>query len=141
MVFTVVTVIFLPLSFIAAFFAIDVIEFPRNSLNGHSGLHLSYVAKYLFGIGFSISIPLITIAFVMSDSQGWPWGLKKWFGRHQAKKLASAAIHHHAEGGNFELEKGRPSVESWRYRYISRVDTGGTDRPRRSIDINATSPV
>jgi len=65
MVFTIVTIIFLPLSFIAAFFAINIREFPRAD-NGPS-LPLGYVSKYMFGIGFAVSIPLIAIALSLDD--------------------------------------------------------------------------
>ncbi|KAI0403886.1 hypothetical protein F4802DRAFT_274543 [Xylaria palmicola] len=62
MVFTIVTIVFLPLSFIASFFAINFVEWDQ-------GTHLSipYVSKYLFGIGFAISIPLVAIAFTVRD--------------------------------------------------------------------------
>lgn len=62
MVFTVVTIVFLPLSFIAAFFSINVREFPQGD-GGEPSLPLSYVGKYMFGIGLAISIPFIAIAF------------------------------------------------------------------------------
>ncbi|KAL1979537.1 hypothetical protein VTN96DRAFT_5584 [Rasamsonia emersonii] len=65
MVFTIVTVIFLPLSFIASFFAINVQEFPHA--DGNPNLPLSYVLKYIFGIGFAISIPLIMLALSVDD--------------------------------------------------------------------------
>ncbi|KAI1425207.1 hypothetical protein F5Y12DRAFT_784860 [Xylaria sp. FL1777] len=62
MVFTIVTIIFLPLSFIASFFAINFVEWQE-------GLQLSipYVSKYLFGIGFAISIPLVALAFTVQE--------------------------------------------------------------------------
>lgn len=60
MVFTIVTIIFLPMSFIAAFFAISIEEF-------NAPLPLAYVAKYMFGIGLGISIPLIAMAFTVDD--------------------------------------------------------------------------
>jgi len=62
MVFTIVTIIFLPLSFIAAFFTINVKEFPHEEGETEPSLPLGYVSKYMFGIGFAISIPLIAIA-------------------------------------------------------------------------------
>jgi len=65
LVFTIVTIIFLPLSFIAAFFAINIEEFPHGS-NGPS-LPLGYVSKYTFGIGLTISLPLIALAFAIDD--------------------------------------------------------------------------
>jgi Mg2+ and Co2+ transporter CorA len=62
MVFTIVTIIFLPLSFIAAMFTINIQEFPHQPGGGEPSLPLSYVSKYMFGIGFAISIPFIAIA-------------------------------------------------------------------------------
>ncbi len=60
MVFTIVTIIFLPMSFIAAFFAINLEDW-----NGT--LTIAYVTKYMFGIGLGISIPLIIMAFTVRD--------------------------------------------------------------------------
>ncbi len=141
MVFTIVTIIFLPMSFMAAFFAINVIEFPHDSINGGSGLHLSYVAKYMFGIGFGISIPLIAIAFFMSDTEGWVWSSKNWLRRKKASKRTAVARQNDADDRSLQMEKGRPSVESWRYRHPSRVDTGGTDRSRGTQNGEVVSPV
>lgn len=62
MVFTIVTIIFLPLSFIAAMFTINVREYPHEPGGDQPSLPLSYVSKYMFGIGFAISIPFIAIA-------------------------------------------------------------------------------
>lgn len=76
MVFTIVTIVFLPLSFIAAFFAINIDEFPRVS-NDAPFLPLGYVSKYMFGIGFSVSIPLIVIALVVDDVRDVYWQAKK----------------------------------------------------------------
>jgi len=67
MVFTIVTIVFLPMSFIAAFFTINIQEFPVDSSNN---LPLAYVGKYMFGIGLSISIPMIFIAFYLDDIGG-----------------------------------------------------------------------
>lgn len=142
MVFTIVTIIFLPMSFMATFFAINIIEFPHDSINGITGIHFSHVAKYMFGFGFGISIPLITIAFFLSDTQGWVARLKNWLGRREVSKRASAARQSsHAEDRRLEMDKGRPSVESWRRYRPSRVDTGGTDKSRRTQDIDVVSPV
>lgn len=62
MVFTIVTIIFLPLSFIAAIFTINIKEFPHEAGGSEPSLPLGYVGKFMFGIGFAISIPLIAIA-------------------------------------------------------------------------------
>jgi len=65
LVFTIVTIIFLPLSFIAAFFAINIEEFPHGQDGG--AMPLGYVSKYTFGIGLTISLPLIALAFAIDD--------------------------------------------------------------------------
>lgn len=65
MVFTIVTVIFLPMSFIAALFAVPITEFPHQ--DGSLSLPLPYVSKFVFGVGLAISIPLIVIAFSVDD--------------------------------------------------------------------------
>ena len=64
MVFTIVTIVFLPMSFIAAFFAINFVNFQHN---GVSVLTIGYVSKYMFGIGLAISVPLIVFAFAVDD--------------------------------------------------------------------------
>lgn len=126
------------MSFIATFFAIDILEFQRDSLNnGPGGLHLSYVSRYTFGIGFGISLPLIIIAFFMSDTEGWMWRFKNWLGRAKPTKRPQAARQLEQRDRNLEMEKVRPSLE-WNYRNVTRVETWGTDR---SQDIPAASPV
>ena len=65
MVFTIVTIVFLPMSFIAAVFAIPVRDFPHQ--NGTPSMPFSYVSKIMFGVGLAISIPLIAVAFAVDD--------------------------------------------------------------------------
>ncbi|OKL64361.1 hypothetical protein UA08_01088 [Talaromyces atroroseus] len=88
MMFTIVTIFFLPLSFIASFFAINVAEFPHS--DGNTNLPLSYVSKYIFGIGFSISIPLILLALSVDDirygsREAWR-RIRQWHLGHSNKK-------------------------------------------------------
>ncbi|GAW20882.1 hypothetical protein ANO14919_103950 [Xylariales sp. No.14919] len=66
--FTVVTIVFLPLSFLAAFFAIEIDVFPVDS-NGK--LNLDYVLKYLLGISAGFSVPFILIAFNLDRFTSW----------------------------------------------------------------------
>jgi hypothetical protein len=54
------------MSFIAAVFAINIEEFPRSSPSAQT-LSLGYVAKFMFGIGLGISVPLIVIALTVDD--------------------------------------------------------------------------
>ncbi|KIW24163.1 uncharacterized protein PV07_09893 [Cladophialophora immunda] len=48
MVFNIVTTVFLPLSFLTSFFAIDIIEFPRPAGSGPGELHLGWVLQRRF---------------------------------------------------------------------------------------------
>lgn len=65
------------MSFIAAFFAVNIHEFP-------SPLHLSYVSKYTFGIGLAISVPLIIGALTIDN-------LVRYFNRMIAPGTASGS--------------------------------------------------
>lgn len=60
LVFTIVTIVFSPLSFVAAFFTMNLSVFPEQ-------LSLSYVSQYVFGLGFAVAIPCILLAV----SLGW----------------------------------------------------------------------
>jgi ankyrin repeat protein/Mg2+ and Co2+ transporter CorA len=62
MVFTIVTIIFLPLSFIASLFTINIEEFPHRPGGDEPSLPMTWVFKFMFGIGLAISIPFIAIA-------------------------------------------------------------------------------
>lgn len=67
MVFTIVTVIFLPLSFIAAIFAINIKEFPHDPATGNTSMSWGYVSKWVFGVGLAISIPCIALALTVDE--------------------------------------------------------------------------
>lgn len=65
MVFTIVTIIFLPISFIAAFFAINFEDWGDR-------LTIGYVSKYMFPIGLAISFLFVAAAFLVHDiSDAW----------------------------------------------------------------------
>ncbi|KAK2760347.1 hypothetical protein FQN54_002416 [Arachnomyces sp. PD_36] len=68
LVFTVVTIIFLPLSFLAAFFAINIQQFPWN---GDDKLPMDYVLKYMLSISGAVSIPFILVAFNQDRIAAW----------------------------------------------------------------------
>jgi hypothetical protein len=60
-IFAIVTIIFLPLSFCASFFAIDIAEFPVDA-NGRTNWPLRRLCAYVFGASFAVVIPVIIIA-------------------------------------------------------------------------------
>jgi CorA-like Mg2+ transporter protein len=66
MVFTIVTIVFLPLSFMSSFFAISVKEFPRDG-NNALYMSLSYVSTRVFGIGISIAAAIVLLAFGINE--------------------------------------------------------------------------
>lgn len=65
LVFTVVTIIFLPLSFMSSFFAIGIAAFPHNDESGEVNWPLGTVTGILFGVSLCVSIPLIVFALNM----------------------------------------------------------------------------
>ncbi|KAI3318081.1 hypothetical protein HD806DRAFT_540551 [Xylariaceae sp. AK1471] len=82
---TIVNMIFLPLSFLASFFALDIDEFPKDPETGQSLLHLSWVSQYIFGISLAIAIPSIALAMAIGPMAGFTkkvgrtlgsWGVK-----------------------------------------------------------------
>lgn len=60
MVFTIVTIIFMPMSFIAAYFGINIDSFGDS-------LPAEYVATWTFGGGLAISVVFILMAFTVVD--------------------------------------------------------------------------
>ncbi|KAF2637723.1 hypothetical protein P280DRAFT_95152 [Massarina eburnea CBS 473.64] len=110
MVFTVVTIIFLPLSFIAAIFTINIREFPHATPEDpEPSLPFSFVSKYMFGIGFAISIPLIAVA-VSVDTIGD-------FFREVRRRLAKRRHQH-----NNQLSPNRAELRDNKYDIEYEVD-------------------
>jgi Mg2+ and Co2+ transporter CorA len=95
--FTIVTIVFLPLSFIAAFFAIDIREFPHSA--GNPSLPLGYVSKYTFGIGFAISIPLIAIALNLGDIGDFIREIRRRINQRARQRREKAELGDAAEDG------------------------------------------
>ena len=136
MIFTLVTIIFLPMSFIASFFAIDIVDFPHDFSNGNSGLPLGYVTKYLFGIGFAVSIPLIAVAFIYTDLEGWirtarrklGLGKKRDAGGGRGKPPAPDELHQVEK--HVLVEEPRESMDRFYGRRPTRIDTDKTGGSR-----------
>ena len=164
MVFTIVTIIFLPMSFLAAFFTIDIVEFPYAP-NG-AGLHLGFVSKYIFGIGTAVSIPLIAMALIFGRIQDWlTFWRSIWSGRKtrdRAERIGRTQLEESAPGDDpirissesfrtralksvkneglvlkpdRAIEELRHSVDWSIGRRLSRINTGKTDRSRFSQDL------
>ena len=86
MVFTIVTVVFLPLSFLAAFFAINVTELPHDA-QGHIRMSIAYVSKYIFGIGAAIALMCVGMAWYAEKVDIQRMNVQRWVWR-QARALS-----------------------------------------------------
>ncbi|KAK2801417.1 hypothetical protein FQN51_005311 [Onygenales sp. PD_10] len=77
LMFTVITIIFAPLSFITSFLSLGVTQFPKDKTSGETSWPLSLVCAFIFGISFAFSLPLMALAFqVESISTLWHERLK-----------------------------------------------------------------
>jgi hypothetical protein len=141
MIFTIVTIVFLPMSFIASFFAINIIDFPHNVSNGNVGLPLIFVSKYLFGIGLAVSIPLIAVAFVFTDVEGWISTARRKLGLSKKRRPGTQRVRRGSGGEELQVEKHvtieepRHSAEWSIARRPNRVDTEMTERSRTTQDL------
>jgi ankyrin repeat protein/Mg2+ and Co2+ transporter CorA len=135
LVFTIVTIVFLPMSFMAAFFAINIVEFPHDP-NAGSAIPLSYVAKYLFGIGLGVSVPLIAVAFVFADVHGWMWSSKGWLERSYGGKPDQTKSAQHVQPRPAMMD----SEDYPSYRRPRRTSTGATNDTLDSVDVEANHP-
>ncbi|KAF8847188.1 hypothetical protein BDZ45DRAFT_755158 [Acephala macrosclerotiorum] len=89
-VFTIVTIVFLPLSFITAFFTVDITEFPHE--DGSSSLSLGFVMKYTFGIDLGISVPLIVLALSLNNIKTGVKRLRRTFHHNKASQNVRATF-------------------------------------------------
>ncbi|KAK3365337.1 hypothetical protein B0T24DRAFT_432204 [Lasiosphaeria ovina] len=77
MAFTVATIIFLPLSFMSSFLAINVDQFPHTE----GGVELDFILKVMFSVSVAVAVPAVIIAFNLDMSK---WKKRfKWGGEHQ----------------------------------------------------------
>ncbi|KAI0858773.1 hypothetical protein F4860DRAFT_526840 [Xylaria cubensis] len=67
---TIVNMLFLPLSFLSSFFALDITEFPKDLESGENSLSLAWASKYIFGISLAIAIPSIALALAIGPLEG-----------------------------------------------------------------------
>ncbi|KAF2836661.1 hypothetical protein M501DRAFT_222725 [Patellaria atrata CBS 101060] len=70
MLFTIITIVFLPLSFLSSFFALNVRQFPHEGADeGEPLFDLSWVAGWIFGISAAFILPAIVGALIFVDPQ------------------------------------------------------------------------
>jgi ankyrin repeat protein/Mg2+ and Co2+ transporter CorA len=113
LVFTIVTIVFSPLSFVAAFFTMPLVNLPKDKMS------LTYVSKYVFTLGFAVALPCIALALYVNEMRSW-WtrasqSLRNFFAAEK-KSDASEGV-----GGNSTLHtepvKGKCEPEEEPHRH------------------------
>lgn len=119
MVFTVVTVVFLPLSFIAAFFAIPITEYPRDQ--EAMTLPLDWVAKYMFGVGVPVAlisvIAALLVGFDILSKDTWAADSQE---NRVTMQAAAERIYQDHRADRTDTGFGRPYILSQRKRFAKR---------------------
>jgi len=150
MVFTMVTIVFLPMSFLATFFDIPIVEFQRE-VDGD--MTLGYVVKWTIGVGLAISVALIVVAFSVervSEMARRVGGGGGWTTKHDRNTVATSPNHQWDEksgrgggrGGVYSVGRFsqdiRKSVDERSVREVSSEFHSMSQRKRR---ISYVSPV
>ncbi|CAI7678096.1 unnamed protein product [Penicillium manginii] len=105
MTFTVVTIIFLPASFLTSLFALNISDFPHQ--NGNVEYKGWWIFPIIFGVSFIVSGFFVVLAFNTN-------GLKKFFQGHSNEKDKDDEANKPNEKRSFfqrALEKGMQKVE------------------------------
>jgi hypothetical protein len=77
MVFTVATIVFGSLSFVAAFFALNVTTFPKLADGTTTSWSLGHLVGWVLGLAIAISLPFIVIAFMINPIAETVWSTDK----------------------------------------------------------------
>jgi ankyrin repeat protein/Mg2+ and Co2+ transporter CorA len=100
MVFTIVTVIFLPLSFLAAFFAITIDDLPYDAKDK---LSLAFIMKYVVGVGLGTALVFVLLAWHHHRAAHWIKIGVRWLQRHTI-----ATFHSKPKSREQGTDHGRP---------------------------------
>lgn len=132
MVFTIVTIIFLPMSFIASFFAINFEDWGDR-------LTIDYVSRYTFPIGLAISFIFVAAAFLVEDiSLAWKSGVRgirrrvnALFGRNSRIVVSNSARRSsQSEKGSSSTWANAATAGAWKSMADDVVDTKPRGRER-----------
>lgn len=99
MIFTVVTIIFLPMSFLAAFFAINIKELPH--VDNEQQMSLSFVMQNVVGVGLGTALAFVLIAWHHHRALDWLRRLPK-----QMRTLAEIVASMSSRESRQEIPKG-----------------------------------
>ncbi|GJP88274.1 hypothetical protein AnigIFM59636_004629 [Aspergillus niger] len=76
MVFTIVTIVFLPLTFLSSIFALDIAQFTHGP-SGRPQFQSWWIFPLIFGSSAAVAIPLIVVAFNVNDFIVTPYYKRK----------------------------------------------------------------
>ncbi|KUI61969.1 hypothetical protein VP1G_09111 [Cytospora mali] len=102
MVFTIVTIIFQPMSFITSYFGIDMDSWSN-------GLSHGFVASWTFGVGLAISVLFILMAFTVVDITK---AVETFYSF--TKHRVSSGNKNHEQSGEYSSREPQPSYEAVR---------------------------
>ncbi|KAH8895650.1 hypothetical protein GQ53DRAFT_803904 [Thozetella sp. PMI_491] len=117
LVFTVVTIIFLPLSFMASFFALSVEQYPKDTESGNVNWPLGQLSGLLFGISLAVSIPFVVGALYVEELKGgWASAWHRWIERDSTVsvdygKYIEQRLLGNLESYGFQGEKSQPESD------------------------------
>ncbi|KAI0171111.1 hypothetical protein BJ166DRAFT_212861 [Pestalotiopsis sp. NC0098] len=131
--FTVVTVVFTPLSFLASFYALNT-STSRHNDDGELEYEPEWMNERIYGISAAIVVPLLIYAFLGKMQKIFArvkrsiqflqlvWDLVKWAGPVATHKTASTAegVYHRSDsrrGPDIMVEEGMPAGDSRRRHY------------------------
>jgi Mg2+ and Co2+ transporter CorA len=92
MVFTVATIVFGSLSFVAAFFALNVTAFPKLPDGSTTAWNLGQLVGYVTGLAIALSLPFVIIAFMINPIAETVWSKDKSVSAKGPKNKWSRAI-------------------------------------------------
>ncbi|KAG4034424.1 hypothetical protein MFRU_003g03880 [Monilinia fructicola] len=124
MVFTIITIVFLPMSFLVSLFALDVTSFPHE--NGNLKYTPGFIFSITFGVTAAVSIPAIIYAFLDIFR-----GLFEDFVTPMHKALTQHPSKNHPER-TIDSSKASPNKNN-------SVETNGTSRPGQLTPVPSES--
>ncbi|KAL7655920.1 hypothetical protein ACMYSQ_005055 [Aspergillus niger] len=109
MVFTIVTIVFLPLTFLSSIFALDISQFPHGP-SGRPQFQSWWIFPLIFGPSAAVAIPLIVVAFNVNDIIVTPY--YKWKAGMTSSPAGSGPGRQSSRGSDDTSRYGRGRVRS-----------------------------
>ncbi|TGO75728.1 hypothetical protein BELL_0196g00170 [Botrytis elliptica] len=120
LVFTIVTIVFLPITFLTSLFALDISSFPHDE-SGNLSYGPGWAFSRLLGITVAVSLPLIGLAFFVNEANELLSGLRRttnskkptFQGNSSSDSLENEISRHATTVAPDESEATRSSPRAW----------------------------